>query len=121
MSHLVTVRSKLHDPTAIAAACQKLQLPIPVEGTASLFSGEVTGLLIRLPDWRFPAVVDTATGAVHFDNYNGIWGEQQHLDRFLQRYAVEKAKLEARRKGYSASEQVLQDGSIKVQIVERSQ
>ena len=46
------------------------------------------------------------------------WGEQQHLDRFLQLYAVEKAKLEARKKGYAVSEQTLQDGSIKLQILQ---
>jgi hypothetical protein len=33
-------------------------------------------------------------------------------------YAVEKAKLEARKRGFSVTEQTLQDGSIKVQINE---
>ena len=51
-----------------------------------------------------------------FDNYGGQWGEQQELDRFLQMYAVEKAKLEARKKGYTVSEHALQDGAIKLQI-----
>ncbi len=51
-----------------------------------------------------------------YDNYNGRWGDQQHLDFFLQIYAVEKAKLEARKQGYSAIEQPLADGSIKVTI-----
>src|SRR5437763_1598727 len=43
---------------------------------------------------------------------------QAHLDRFLQMYAVEKAKLEARKKGFTVNEQALQDGSIKLQIIE---
>ena len=47
-----------------------------------------------------------------------FWGDVAHLERFLQMYAVERAKLEARKKGYSVSEQTFQDGSIKVQIVE---
>jgi hypothetical protein len=38
------------------------------------------------------------------------------LDAFLQAYAVEKAKLEARKQGHSVSEQQLADGSIRVQI-----
>ena len=38
------------------------------------------------------------------------------LDRLLQIYAVEKAKLEARKQGYDVSERALQDGSILVQI-----
>jgi hypothetical protein len=33
-------------------------------------------------------------------------------------YAVEKTKLEARKKGHTVTEQALQDGSIKLQIIE---
>jgi hypothetical protein len=36
----------------------------------------------------------------------------------MQMYSVEKAKLEARKKGYSVSEQALEDGSIKLQIAQ---
>jgi len=49
-----------------------------------------------------------------------FWGEQKHLDRFLQMYAVERAKLEARKRGHQVSEQSLQDGSIKLTIQEGS-
>lgn len=35
---------------------------------------------------------------------------------FLQRYAAEKAKLEARKKGYKVAEQKLADGSIKLSL-----
>jgi hypothetical protein len=86
-------------------------LPAPTQGTAKLFSGEVSGLLVQLPGWQFPAVIDTLTGVVSYDNYSEHWGEQRQLDKFLQMYAVEKAKLEARKKGYTVSEQTLQDGS----------
>ena len=118
MSHIVTITTKLHDPAAIVAACRRLSLPAPVPGTAHLYSGEASGLLVQLPGWQYPAVFDTLTGEVRYDNFEGMWGEQVHFDRFLQAYAVEKAKLEARTKGYQVSEQALQDGSIKLQIVE---
>jgi hypothetical protein len=118
LSHIVTIQTKLHDPVAVSAACQRLGLSAPVQGTATLFSGDATGLLVRLPGWQYPAVIDTLTGAVRYDNYGGAWGEQEHLSRFLQLYAVEKAKLEARKKGYTVTEQALQDGSIKVQLIE---
>jgi hypothetical protein len=118
MSHIVTIQTRLHDPVAIAGACQRLNLPAPVEGTATLFSGEATGLLVKLPDWLYPVVVNTSTGHIAFDNYQGAWGQQEHLDRFLQIYAVERTKLEARKKGYSVSEQALSDGSIKLQVIE---
>ena len=116
MSHIVTVNSLIRDPSAIAAACQRLGLPAVVQGTAKLFSSEVTGLLVQLPDWHYPVVIDTHTGVIRYDNYNEEWGEKRHLDRFIQMYAVEMAKLEARKKGYTYSEELLRDGSIKLQI-----
>jgi hypothetical protein len=118
MSHIVTIQTKVHDPTAISAACERLGLPMPTHGTAQLYRGEATGLLLQFPGWQYAAVVNTQTGVVQFDNFEGHWGDQHQLHKFLQMYAVEKAKLEARKKGYLVSEQQLQDGSIKLQIVE---
>ena len=45
-----------------------------------------------------------------------FWGDQKELDNLLQSYAVEKAKIEARKRGHSVSEQQLADGSIKLTI-----
>jgi len=75
MSHIVSIRTKVHDPVAIHAACRRLGFPEPVQGTAQLFSGEATGLLIQLPNWQFPVVIDTQTGNIQFDNYGGAWKE----------------------------------------------
>jgi hypothetical protein len=121
MSHIVSIQTKVRDPAAVAAACQRMNLPPPTQGTAKLFSGQASGLLVQLPGWQYPAVIDTQTGEVQFDNFEGHWGDQAHLHRFLQMYAVEKAKLEARKKGYSVTEQAVSDGSIKLQIIEGAQ
>jgi hypothetical protein len=118
MSHIVTVQTKVHDPAAVRAACQRLGLSEAAEGTANLYSGEATGLIVQLPGWQYPVVIDALTGTLRYDNFGGHWGDQVHLDRFLQAYAVEKAKLEARKKGYAVAEQALGDGSIKLQIIE---
>ena len=116
MSHIVTITTRVQDPLAIAAACSRLKLPAPVSGTAQLFSGEASGVLVQLPGWHYPFVVDPPTGTLRYDNFQGTWGEQVQLDRFLQSYAVEKAKLEARKKGYAVQEQTLHDGRIQLQI-----
>src|SRR4051794_8927342 len=50
-------------------------------------------------------LVDTATGEARYDNFGGSWGDPKQLDRFMQIYAVERAKLEARKRGHSVSEQ----------------
>jgi hypothetical protein len=118
MSHIVRLQTRLHDPVAVAAACGRLGLPQPVQGTAQLYSGEATGLLLQLPGWQYPAVIDPRSGVVRYDNYAGAWGDLAELGRLLQMYAVEKAKLEARKQGYAVSEQALSDGSVRVQIVE---
>ena len=116
MSHIVSIKTEVRDPQAVAAACRRLDLPEPAHGTAKLFSGEASGLLVKLPDWLYPVVLDTATGQIHYDNYNQAWGKQEQLDRFLQLYAVEKASIEARKRGHSVVEQALPDGSVKLTI-----
>jgi hypothetical protein len=116
VSHIVTIRTEVRDPDAVSAACRRLGLPGPENGTAQLFSGPATGLLVKLEGWLYPVVIDAATGGIKFDNYGGQWGRQEQLDRFLQLYAVEKAKIEARKKGHTVAEQSLPDGSIRVTI-----
>ena len=116
MSHIVQIATEVRDPTAVAAACRRLALPEPVHGTAALFSGEATGLLVKLPGWLYAVCIDTASGTLKFDNYGGSWGDQEHLDRFMQAYAVERAAIEARKKGYSVTEQALTDGSIRLTV-----
>ena len=73
-------------------------------------------MAVKLPDWQYPVVAELSTGTLKYDNFDGRWGEQKELDRFMQAYAVERAKLEARRKGHSTTEQTLPDGSIKLTI-----
>ena len=116
MSHIVEIKTQVKDATAVAAACRRLKLNEPRRETVTLFSAEVTGLAVQLPQWAYPIVCDTSTGEVKYDNYGGRWGQQAHLDQFLQAYAVEKARLEARRQGHSVTEHQLEDGSIRVRI-----
>jgi len=116
LSHIVSIQTEVRDPVAIRSACDRLKLPEPVFGQTKLFSSSATGWAVQLPAWRYPVVADVNTGKLAYDNYNGRWGEQKQLDRFLQGYAVEKAKIEARKKGHSVIEQPLEDGSIKLTV-----
>ena len=116
MSHVVTIDTELRDRTAIDAACRRLNLAATKQGRVTLYSGEVTGLAVRLPEWQYPVVIDSDTGKLQYDNFGGRWGEQKHLDALLQMYAVEKAKIEARRRGHACTEQRLSDGSIKLTV-----
>ncbi|HEY5312926.1 MAG TPA: hypothetical protein VIK18_10425, partial [Pirellulales bacterium] len=96
----------------------RLGLPEPVDSTFQLFAGQsAAGLGVQLPGWRYPVVCDTASGQLRYDNFGGHWGDQQALDRFMQSYATEKARIEAHKLGHSVSEQLLADGSIKLTIL----
>jgi hypothetical protein len=116
MSHIVEIRTEVRDAVAVGAACRRLKLEAPTQGTAQLFSSQATGVIVKLPGWRYPAVFNTQSGQASYDNYGGRWGEQVQLDRFLQGYSVEKAKLEARKRGHSVTEQALADGAIKLTV-----
>ena len=116
MSHIVSIRTQIKDAAAVRAACRRLNLAEPNVGTAELFSGSAHGLIVQLPDWVYPIACDVVSGDVRFDNFEGRWGQQRELDRFLQAYAVEVARLEARKQGHTVTEQQLTDGSIKLTI-----
>jgi hypothetical protein len=68
--------NQVHDPVAVSAACRRLGLAEPVKRKAGFVSGEASGLLVQLPGWQFPAVIDPTSGAVQFDNYGGVWKGQ---------------------------------------------
>lgn len=116
MSHIVQIKTECRDLEALKGACRRLKLAEPVKGNHHVFSVHREGYAVKLPDWNYPVVVNTETGAVDFDNYNGHWGKQEELDKLMQAYAVEKAILEAQRNGYSLYETTLPDGSIELNI-----
>jgi hypothetical protein len=116
LSHVVEIKTEVRDEQAVKAACVRLQLAQPETKTVRLFSATATGLCVKLPGWNYPLVCNSQTGALQYDNYNGHWGEQRELNRFLQAYAVEKARIEARKKGHRVTEATLEDGSIRVTV-----
>ena len=116
MSNVVEIKTEVRDEQAVKAACVRLQLPTPEHKTVRLFNATATGLCVQLPGWSYPVVANLATGQLQYDNYQGHWGEQKHLHSLLQAYAVEKAKIEARKKGHMVTETSLQDGSIRVTV-----
>ena len=116
MSHVVTIKTQMRDAAAVAAACKRLGLPAPVHKTVKLFSATATGLAVSLPGWKFPVVCDLGSGSLSYDNYGQAWGRDEELQKFMQAYAVEMARLEARKKGFSVTEQSLPSGEIRLTI-----
>jgi hypothetical protein len=120
LSHIVRIQTQIRDPVAVQAACTRLRLPPPEQGTFQLYTSSATGLAVRLPEWVYPVVCRTDIGELAYDNFQGAWGDVVHLHRFQQAYAVEKARLEARRQNLAITEQPLRDGSVRLTIHTRS-
>lgn len=116
MSHIVSIQTQIRDRAAVQAACCRLCWPAPVQDRFRLFSSYAEGLGVQAPGWHYPIVCDLTTGQLHYDNFEGHWGEARYLDQFKQAYAVEKAKLEARLQGRSVTETPLSDGSVQLVI-----
>lgn len=116
MSHIVEIKTEIRDEAAVKAACSRLHLPQPTRGTFQLYSTSERGLGVELPHWKYPVVANTDTGDLRYDSYEGRWGETMFLEQLLQMYAVEKAKIEARKKGHTVTEQRLDNGSIKLTV-----
>jgi hypothetical protein len=116
VSHTVTIKTKITDPTAIQAACQRLKLPQPIKGEVILFDRKAQGIGVQLEGWRFPICIE-ADGSLLYDTFGGFWGSPDKLDQFQQTYAVCKATIEARKQGYHCSESVLADGSIRLNVM----
>jgi len=104
LSPIVSIKTRLRNPTAIAAACHRLGLATPVHGKAKLYEGQTAeGLLVTLPSWQYPIAIDTQTGEVQHDNFGGTLGDQQQLNRFLQAYSVEMVRSQSRQQGTSSA------------------
>ena len=116
MSHVLTIDSQVRDPAAITLACERLKLPPPRHGLFKLFSEEAFGWAVQLRNWRYPVICQTESGQIRYDNFAGRWGRATDLNAYLQRYAVEAARLAARREGHTILEQPLADGSINLVI-----
>ncbi|WP_238381213.1 DUF1257 domain-containing protein [Mariniblastus fucicola] len=110
------IETQIRDINAVRHACRRLRLEPPNHGTFELYNSTETGWGVRFRDWKYPVVCKVESGEVAYDNYEGRWGDPNRLGEFFQSYAVEKAAIEARLQGYSSTEQLLEDGSIKLII-----
>lgn len=99
MSHTMNIKIEIYDRQALELACQRLNLKME-EGKFNLYSSTEEGIGIFLPGWKYPVVIKS-DGTISYDNYGGKWGKVEELNKLLAYYGLEKAKLEARKRGFS--------------------
>lgn len=84
-SHTLKVNTKFKNADAINQAAQRMGATFLGHGKHKLFAGTVEGIGVKLPSWRYPIVIDKE-GQIHYDNYEGAWGDEKILDQFRANY-----------------------------------
>ena len=110
MSHTLNIKTEIRDLSALQLACDKLGYKT-LAGDFKLYASEESGTGVYLPGWSYPVVIKDG-GEIAYDNFDGKWGEIDKLNELVAHYGLEKAKIEARKKGYSLSERVIQEGQV---------
>jgi hypothetical protein len=124
MSHFTTIKTQIKDIAALQSACKELGLALLQNTKARGYGGEVRNgdFVIKLagpydiavnqqPDQTFGLTTDWWDG--HVENVVG-----KDYSKLLQLYAVHKASIEARKKGFSTLRRPQKDGSIKLILME---
>lgn len=117
MSHMTTIEMEIKDLACVKSACKYLGYRVEENATVQLFQRDArfTGCTaVHMPGWKYPAAI--ADSKLHYDNYEGDWGDIKHLNAFRQRYARDVAVKEARRKGFRVEETVDNNGKIKLRL-----
>jgi len=118
VSHITKRKSSMKNEETIKKAVARIK-GASYEGlgsTRTYNNGSIRGHLVQLPGWKYKLAIDPATGECVFDNYNGSWGKDEHLDALKQGYAVEAAKAKAEEEGHEFIEEMQENGSIKCVI-----
>jgi hypothetical protein len=115
MSHTTTLKIELTDKNAIQKAGELLakagwDVRIVEGNEVKLFDGTYKakqGIIVKLPQWRYPILIDLEEGKIYYDNYDGRWGDTLYLDLFKTGYNAGKLlKAIEKRYGKTVAKQV---------------
>jgi len=109
MSHTMNIKLELHDRDALEAACKRLGF-VMIKDEFEVGSSVVKGIGIFYRGCEYPFAVVKENGRVvcdhdddddrYYDDYDIL----SELNKLKAYYGVEKAKIEARKQGYSVYE-----------------
>ena len=122
MSHTATVKTELRSRQMIQRAAKAMKLECSVgDFTQTFYQGtpQKGDVLVKLPGWSYPVLINTKTAEVHFDNFNGIWGEAARLDDLIQEYSLLTAEDELQQfvlEGWTITRQKQPNGDVQLII-----
>lgn len=114
MSHTVTGTIKLDNESALQLAIESQGLETLPHQEHRLYSGTYTGIGVKLDGWKYPVVINQETGEFWYDNYNGSWGRQEQLDKFIQDYTVQTMCQAAAANNYAVQALYLDNGDVEL-------
>ncbi len=125
MSHTTAVTTDFKNKPALAKACERIGAKIDTAvKSVRLYQGQTPcDTSVQLKGWDYPLAVNTTTGKVQFDNYNGAWGNIKEFQNLRQEYSVavveqEQSVQEMLNQGWSLERQPLPNGDIKLMLNE---
>ncbi len=83
----------VHDPVALAATCQRLNLSRPKQGSLHLDDLEASGWIVRVAGVRYPIVCNTLTGLIAYHPDDNVFSRYARLMRWVHRYYDVQAQL----------------------------
>ncbi len=119
MSHTVTTTTKIKNLQALKDACANLGLSLQLgPQSVRLYGNSVDcNASVKLKDWNYPVAINTQTGEIKYDNYNGSWGNIKELDNFVQNYTsqvVQQETAELVAQGWQQDISKLENGDLQV-------
>lgn len=120
MSHSVTCKVLLTNRDHLQAALSRIDGATMKAGihTEQMYDGKsATGISINLPGWKYPLVVQESGESV-YDNFQGRWGDQSHLDSLVQEYTIETLRAEAATHNYLCDLARQPDGTVVMQMTQ---
>ena len=101
-SHTIKVNVEFNDVEILRRVVEKMGGEWLGVKDHKLYDRNVHGQGFRLPNWRFPLVLDQ-TGALSYDDFNGSWGDVRDLEGLKTGYASERVVKAAEQLGWHAT------------------
>lgn len=99
-SHTARVNADYSDPKALQAAVLAMGGQWLGHRMVELFDGSTpAGLAFQLAGWRYPCVLDREK-ELHYDDYQGKWGNVADLQQLKKEYVWAGIKAEAQKLGW---------------------
>ena len=116
MSQLLAGKTNMTREDIVRLAAVRCNATILGRGQFTVYSSTIAGFGVKFPNWRFPLVIDLDNGEIHYDNYEGSWGDIAELSQFKQAYTAELVRDAAKKMGHSVTESVTDTGEIRLVV-----